>query len=233
VQAVDLYRPVFECFLVISAQAVRVGRTHMYLDVRRSSKVRKGRQGAGPKRAAYRCIRPTRPRRQPIADRPAQLLLHPMYRSVVWTDACPTGIDLLQFAGPTVAQSRPGPPQVGGANFLTPTHAAQSFTTYQTTCWVIPCPILSCSFGLSGTVCHSRSKCFRSNGQPILPTDSPETMSYAGRHLKFRVAKNNRSKSACTGIQRKRGINQAVWPVILGLRSNLRTRLSTVTYRRT
>ena len=33
----------------------------------------------------------------------------------------------------------------------------------------------------------------------------------------FRVAKNNRSKSACTLNQRKRLSNQAVWPVILRL----------------
>lgn len=34
---------------------------------------------------------------------------------------------------------------------------------------------------------------------------------------RFRLAKNNRSKSACTLNQRKRLNNQAVWPVILRL----------------
>ena len=33
----------------------------------------------------------------------------------------------------------------------------------------------------------------------------------------FQMAKNNRSKSACTFIQRKRFNNQAVWPVIFGI----------------
>jgi len=33
----------------------------------------------------------------------------------------------------------------------------------------------------------------------------------------FRLAKNNRSKSACTLSKRKRLKNQAVWPVILRL----------------
>ncbi len=37
------------------------------------------------------------------------------------------------------------------------------------------------------------------------------------RNLNFRLAKNNRSKSACTLIQRKRLNNQEVWPVIFGI----------------
>jgi hypothetical protein len=54
--------------------------------------------------------------------------LHPMCRSVVWTNACPQQeLDLLQFAARSVAQSRAGPPQVVRCQFLDPTRAAQSF----------------------------------------------------------------------------------------------------------